>query len=85
MDALIDDIAAFVESHRDRDLGLRARKLKARLDLLYWILFRSPDCMSPSQIDQLCLYLIGDKALGHQERDTAFNTFASLIVSFARF
>lgn len=78
VDALIDDIAAFVESHRNRDPGLRARKLKARLDLLHWILLRSPGRITPLQIEQVCEYLIGSKSLGYQERDMAFNNFASL-------
>ncbi|KAF8454617.1 hypothetical protein BDZ91DRAFT_747404 [Kalaharituber pfeilii] len=78
IDALIEDVASFVESHRSRDPGLRSRRLKARLDLLYWILLRAPNCMEPAQMDRLCDFLIGDKSLGYQERDAAFNTFASL-------
>ncbi|KAF8458424.1 hypothetical protein BGX38DRAFT_565911 [Terfezia claveryi] len=79
VDALIDDIAAFVESHRNRDPGLRARKLKARLDLLHWILLRSPGRITSPQIEQVCEYLIGSKSLGYQERDMAFNNFALLV------
>lgn len=81
VDALIEDIASFVESHRHRDLGLRARKLKARLDLLHWILIRCPESLDASQIERVCDYLVGGKALGHQERDMAFSNFAQLAVS----
>ena len=80
VDALIDDIAAFVESHRNRDPGLRLRKLKARLDLLHWILLWSPERITALQIEQVCEYLIGSKSLGYQERDMAFSNFASLVV-----
>jgi len=80
VDALIDDIAAFVESHRNRDPGLRARKLRARLELLHWILLRSPERITHLQIEQVCEYLIGNKSLGYQERDMAFSNFALLVV-----
>lgn len=80
VDALIDDIAVFVESHRRRDPGLRARKLKARLELLHWILLRTPERIRPPQIEQVCEYLIGSKSLGYQERDMAFSNFALLVV-----
>lgn len=80
MDALIDDISAFVESHRTRDAGLRARKLKARLDLLCWILLRAPECVSAVQMEQVCDYVVGDKSLGTLEREMAFGSFALLTV-----
>lgn len=80
VDALIDDIATFVESHRTRDSGLRARKLKARLELLCWILLRAPECVSAVQMEQVCDYVVGDKSLGTLEREMAFGSFALLTV-----
>lgn len=75
---LVDELAAFIESNPGHNNTIRTAKLKARLDLLYWVLHRVPDCMTPAQIDRLCVYLVGEKSLGDQERDLAFSKFAAL-------
>lgn len=72
---LVNEIARFVDSHSKQDQYSTLRRLKARLELLQFILHNSPECLTPRLGEKLWTYLVGEKALGTSERDHGFEFY----------
>lgn len=72
---LVNEIARFVDSHSKQDQCSTLRRLKARLELLQFILHNSPECLTPHLGEKLWKYLVGEKALGTSERDHGFEFY----------
>ncbi|KAI5841093.1 hypothetical protein DFP73DRAFT_134692 [Morchella snyderi] len=72
---LVNEIARFVDSHSKHDQYSTLRRLKARLELLQFILYNSPECLTAHLGEKLWTYLVGVKALGTSERDDGFEFY----------
>lgn len=72
---LVNEIARFVDSHSEHDHYSTLRRLKARLELLQFILYNSPECLTPYLGQKLWTCLVGEKALGTSERDHGFEFY----------
>lgn len=72
---LVNEIARFVDSHSEQDHHSTLRRLKARLELLQFILHSSPECLTPYLGEKLWTYLVGERALGLSERDNGFEFY----------
>jgi hypothetical protein len=64
-----------VDSHSKHDQYSTLRRLKARLELLQFILYNSPECLTAHLGEKLWTYLVGAKALGTSERDDGFEFY----------